>query len=246
MQPDGRILIAGDFGTLSGVERPGIARLFGSAAGTHGLVSFSADTYTISEAGPNFTVTMQREGPSLGPVTVQWVIRTAGFRWNIRATGFDVGVPEDDFSPLTGTVSFAGGEVSKTFAVPVVDDALPESSETFEIAILGSADPVAIGDRVAALINVFDDDSVGLPGSIDAGFASQISGTVATVILQPDGKLLVGGTFTSINGIPRTNLLRLNADGALDPNPAPMLAGHGPRVAERWPDCRGFPPHDWR
>ena len=102
-------------------------------------------------------------------------------------------------------------------------DALVESSETFEIAIVGSLEPVAYGDHVTALINVFDDDSVGLPGSIDSSFSSQMSGTVAAVILQPDGKLLVGGTFTSINGIPRTNLLRLNADGALDPNFAPNV-----------------------
>ena len=59
VQPDGRILIAGDFVTLS-ASSAGIARLFGSARAAR-LVSFSADHHTISEAGPNFTVTMQRE-----------------------------------------------------------------------------------------------------------------------------------------------------------------------------------------
>jgi uncharacterized delta-60 repeat protein len=33
---------------------------------------------------------------------------------------------------------------------------------------------------------------------------------------QPDGKILVGGAFTSISGMGRTNLARLNSDGSLD------------------------------
>ncbi|MCU0792934.1 MAG: hypothetical protein MUE42_08820, partial [Opitutaceae bacterium] len=37
-----------------------------------------------------------------------------------------------------------------------------------------------------------------------------------TLALQPDGKLLVGGTFASINGNGRSHLARLNSDGTLD------------------------------
>src|SRR5207245_4005487 len=39
----------------------------------------------------------------------------------------------------------------------------------------------------------------------------------------PDGKVLVGGSFTKVNGQARTNLVRLNADGTLDTafNPRP-------------------------
>src|SRR5438093_524954 len=34
--------------------------------------------------------------------------------------------------------------------------------------------------------------------------------------LQADGKLVVGGQFTSINGVSRTNLARLNPNGTVD------------------------------
>src|SRR5262249_12032131 len=34
--------------------------------------------------------------------------------------------------------------------------------------------------------------------------------------LQPDGKILVGGSFTQINGAPRNRIARLNSDGTLD------------------------------
>ena len=43
-----------------------------------------------------------------------------------------------------------------------------------------------------------------------------LSPTIQALIVQPDGKIVIGGTFDSVNGIARTNLARLNADGSLD------------------------------
>ena len=34
--------------------------------------------------------------------------------------------------------------------------------------------------------------------------------------MQPDGKILIGGIFTSVLGVPRNNIARLNTDGTLD------------------------------
>lgn len=39
---------------------------------------------------------------------------------------------------------------------------------------------------------------------------------VRSIAVQPDGKLVIGGDFTSYNGTPRNYLARLNADGSLD------------------------------
>ncbi len=43
-----------------------------------------------------------------------------------------------------------------------------------------------------------------------------VNGTVQAVAVQPDGKILLGGLFTQVNGVGRTNIARLNADGSLD------------------------------
>lgn len=57
-------------------------------------------------------------------------------------------------------------------------------------------------------------------GTRDNSFTPQInkswSGSVATIALQPDGKILVGGTFETVAGQPRQNLARLHANGTLD------------------------------
>lgn len=43
-----------------------------------------------------------------------------------------------------------------------------------------------------------------------------VSGTVWSLAVQPDGRILFGGDFTSVSGQPRSYLGRLHADGSLD------------------------------
>ena len=57
------------------------------------------------------------------------------------------------------------------------------------------------------------------PGKVDVNFASQLNGSVEAILVQPDGRLLVGGQFT-IPGV-GPNLVRLTRDGAPDPTFAP-------------------------
>src|SRR5438045_6720999 len=64
-----------------------------------------------------------------------------------------------------------------------------------------------------------------MDGSLDGSFQNGLAGvehrghccaSVASVALQRDGKVLVGGHFTTVNGESRTNLARLNPEGTLD------------------------------
>ena len=55
-------------------------------------------------------------------------------------------------------------------------------------------------------------------GSLDTSFPVTDVGWVNVILPQSDGKILLGGPFTSIGGIPRTIVVRLNADGSLDPS----------------------------
>jgi uncharacterized delta-60 repeat protein len=59
------------------------------------------------------------------------------------------------------------------------------------------------------------------PGA--SGASHGASGGVQALVVQPDGKIVVGGVFTMLAGQSRTNLGRLNPDGTIDPgfDPAP-------------------------
>src|SRR5262249_39592003 len=53
-------------------------------------------------------------------------------------------------------------------------------------------------------------------GLRDTNFVTVVNQTVNAVVVQPDGKVLIGGNFTVVNGTSRTNLTRLNTNGTLD------------------------------
>lgn len=50
-------------------------------------------------------------------------------------------------------------------------------------------------------------------------------GKISAIARQPDGGLILGGSFTMIDGILRRNLARLQPDGTLDPNWNPSVDG---------------------
>src|SRR5204862_2126597 len=45
---------------------------------------------------------------------------------------------------------------------------------------------------------------------------STVGSAVDATAVQPDGKILIGGSFTTVLGVARTNIARLNTDGTLD------------------------------
>ncbi|MBK8037608.1 MAG: choice-of-anchor D domain-containing protein [Verrucomicrobiaceae bacterium] len=54
------------------------------------------------------------------------------------------------------------------------------------------------------------------PGGLDSLDANIVGDRVLAMAMQPDGKMLLGGSFTSVLGVPRANIARLNVDGTLD------------------------------
>jgi uncharacterized delta-60 repeat protein len=57
-----------------------------------------------------------------------------------------------------------------------------------------------------------------IDGTVDSSFkiGSGFDGDVRAIIVQPDGKIIVGGQFSSFNDLTRRYLVRLNEDGSLD------------------------------
>lgn len=68
------------------------------------------------------------------------------------------------------------------------------------------------------------------------GFDPNANGAITVVVVQPDGKILIGGTFTTLapNGgarVTRNPIARLNPDGTLDTDSGAVIdiAGLGRR-----------------
>ena len=54
------------------------------------------------------------------------------------------------------------------------------------------------------------------PGDVDPLDLNIVRGFVSTTAVQPDGKTIIAGSFSSVLGQARNNIARLNADGTLD------------------------------
>ena len=88
---------------------------------------------------------------------------------------------------------------------------LAEHTGTYDVVITGTHG--AVTSRVAS-VEVLRADSTTPPAS-NAGITCAVPG--------PGGELLLGGTFTSVNGQPRRRIARLLSDGGLDPDFAPEI-----------------------
>ncbi|MFZ1333610.1 MAG: T9SS type A sorting domain-containing protein [Flavobacteriales bacterium] len=60
--------------------------------------------------------------------------------------------------------------------------------------------------------------SVAQPGSLDLSFdpGTGANNSISVTRIQPDGKIMVGGAFTTFNGQTAARIIRLNADGSID------------------------------
>ena len=185
LQPDGKILIGGDFTTFNGVARGSVARL--SADG-------SLDTSFNPGSGANGEVNdlaLQPDGKIvIGGNFTQY---NGVARERIARANPD-GSLDTSFDPGTG----ANAQVN---TITLMSGG--------RILIGGFFTQVngASRNRIARL-NV----NGSLDASFDPG--SGFNDIVLTTTLQPDGKILIGGVFTQYNGVPRFAAARLLGDSA--------------------------------
>ncbi len=62
----------------------------------------------------------------------------------------------------------------------------------------------------------FDQQHYNLDLDPTFNFKKGANGSIFATVVQPDGKILIGGLFTEYNGISRNQIARLNPDGSLD------------------------------
>ncbi len=105
----------------------------------------------------------------------------------------------------------------------------------FAVGLQPNGDIVAAGDF--AKVNGIPRSRIARlngDGSLDLGFGTTVGGAdgaIRALDLQSDGRILVGGSFTSINGIPRSRIARLDFDGTSDLSFDPGSGVDGPVFA---------------
>jgi uncharacterized delta-60 repeat protein len=82
---------------------------------------------------------------------------------------------------------------------------------------------------IALLLAILFRPSAAAPGDLDPTFdpGSGIDSSVSEAFVQPDGKILIRGGFTTVKGLAREWFARLNSDGSGDESFKPTFATNG-------------------
>jgi uncharacterized delta-60 repeat protein len=199
VQPDGKILIAGRFGAVGGETRRGIARL--EANGTvESTNTFDPGAGVSDEI---FSMALQSDGKILigGDFT-----RVNGTnRARIARLNTD-GSLDTTFDPGTGAVS----SPAAVYALAVQPDD--------KILVAGRFNTMN-GEARTNIVRLEPNGAVESLATFDPGVGTtgpSSVGTIFALALQPDGKILIGGQFTNVNGQARSRIARLHADGSVE------------------------------
>ncbi|WP_164891011.1 T9SS type A sorting domain-containing protein [Botryobacter ruber] len=187
LQPDGRLIVAGNFTSYNGSDRSRMARL-----NANGTLDNSFNPGAFDNAVT--TVALQPDGKVLvGGLFLHYN--------NTRLLGGIARLQTD-------------GTLDNSFVTGVGFNSSVES------LALQPDGKVIVGGNFTVFNNMPFNRIIRLnpDGSHDTSFTigTGFNGQVNSVVVQRDGKIVVGGMFSSYNGMAANSIIRLNADGSRD------------------------------
>ena len=227
VQTDGKALIGGDFTAVNTINRSRIARMnFDGSLDTSFNPGVGANDFVAAigayPAVTNTVVTFDTNGVPTGTNLVVGtnngkILLAGGFSsYNGTARNFIArvdtnGVLDTTFNPGIGANAPIRGMFLYTSG-----------------AFNGRA--IIVGDFTSYNgTNRNHVARVGVDGNLDVSFnpGTGANGPIYAVRVQKDGKVVVGGDFTTFNGVPRNRIARLTASGALDLSFNPSAGADG-------------------
>jgi uncharacterized delta-60 repeat protein len=184
IQPDGKILVGGDFTTYKGLTENYIIRL--NSDGTKDLTFDNSIGFNASVE----SIAIQPDGKILcGGVFITYK-----------------GLTENRIIRLN-----ADGSKDLTF-----DNSIGFDIDVVSIAIQPDG-KILVGGQFTTYKGVTANFIIRLnsDGSIDGTFnyGTGFNNIVSSILIQPDGKIIVGGDFTTYNGYTNNNIIKLNTSG---------------------------------
>jgi uncharacterized delta-60 repeat protein len=203
---NGDVMIVGDFSQVNQVNSPNIARL-----NLNGALDTSFNPGAGADGAVYAIVQMLVPSASTNLANVPFYViggTFANYNGN-PASGVARVTPSGLFDP-----SFNIGE-----GVTSSNAAIHALGITANNQILVAGDFTAFDNQPHHYLVQLNVD-----GTLDTNFAafdgisSDINGSISALVVQPDGRILIGGLFTTINGSNLSYIARLNSDGTIDSN----------------------------
>jgi len=126
-----------------GITKPRIRIV--DALGQLPSVQFSSANYTVNERSRSVRITMRRTGVHIDTLTVNY------------ATSDGTAMAGADYGATSGTLTFGPRATSKTFTIPIINDAVPELNKTINLTL---SNPIGgrLGAVHTATVTITDND----------------------------------------------------------------------------------------
>ena len=172
-----------------------------------GFIEFTQTNVVVTEIDGYAQLTVRRTGSTNRTTSVR--VRAVNGAANSNS----------DFFPVDFLLTFNPGQTNQTVSVAIRENTTPETDKSFTVLLSDPSSSVELGGQSAATVLILDNDTASGPG-----FGA--NDNVQALAVQPDGKIVIGGSFFAVNGVARNRIARLKADGSLDTVFA--AAGTGP------------------
>jgi hypothetical protein len=236
--PDGGAVIGGDFTTVSGITRNRIARINQDGTlhpwnpGATGAVYALELSGSTIFAGGQFT-TFGGVSRRIAAISLDAPSPYLPLDWNAPSILSNV------FSLVSsGTTLFAGivGGVQTFSTLDVGTAAIVSGSVTANNSVTSfglSGSSLFMGGAFTTLSNragcgSFFGITGSTPAASEVNFNNEfnVNNNVSASVMLPDGGTIIGGNFTSVHGVSRNALARINSDNTVHPwNPGIHISG---------------------
>lgn len=169
-----------------------------------GTLTFSAISYRVSETNGTITLNVYRTNGFTGTVSARYFTADGS-----ATTGLD-------YLGGGGLLTFTEGVTNQSITIRILNDTLVEGNETFYVGLTNLSGGTTVAGPAIVPVNIEDDDVPA--GDVDPAFDPGLGANnfLRTLLVQPDGRLLIGGAFTTFDGINRGRVARLESNGQLD------------------------------
>lgn len=183
---------ASEHGTTATRPKLSVTYTVGTPQPQPGVLQFGAAGYTVSENAGSATITVSRTGGSDGSVSVNY------------ATSNGSATAGSDYTSTSGTLTFAAGQTSATFAIPIVNDTTVEGDEFVNISLSNPTGGATLGSQLAATLTIISDDVL-QPGVLQFSASSytvnENAGTATITVTRTGGSDgSVGVNYATSNG----------------------------------------------
>ena len=203
---NGRSTLYGSIGAKNDITFNGRATVIGIAQPEPIIPEISIDDPTLTE-GDN------------GTQNAQFTVGLSEASDRVVAVDYETdditAIAGEDYSAVSGTLSFAPGETSKTIAVPVVGDSIDELDESFAVDLSNPSNGIIVKDRgqgtiidndLAPVLAIAEDEITETDsGTNDAVFTIRLSAAsslpISVEYSTSDGEAIAGVDYEAVSGL---------------------------------------------